>query len=63
MDTSKDTIKCTWHLGQPESENPHIRKPQERKKIYDDALDAIGNTPMIRLNKIPQSFGLKVRFD
>lgn len=23
------------------------------KKIYDDAIEAIGNTPMVRLNKIP----------
>ena len=24
------------------------------KKIYDDVLDAIGNTPLVRLNKVPQ---------
>lgn len=29
------------------------------KKIYDDALDAVGHTPMIRLNKIHKEFGLK----
>lgn len=29
------------------------------KKVYDDVLDAIGHTPMIRLNKIPKEFGLK----
>ena len=27
-----------------------------------NAIEAIGNTPMIRLNKIPQSFGLKCEF-
>jgi len=30
--------------------------------VFNDALDAIGHTPMIRLNKIPQSYGLKCEF-
>jgi len=29
------------------------------KKIYDDVLDAIGNTPMVRLNKVPQNNGIQ----
>ncbi|KAM9906626.1 hypothetical protein OXX79_001457 [Metschnikowia pulcherrima] len=28
---------------------------------YDDVLDLIGNTPLIRLNKIPQSYGIKAK--
>lgn len=28
-------------------------------KIYDDVLDAMGHTPMIRLNKIPKLYNLK----
>jgi len=28
-------------------------------QIYDDILEHIGKTPMVRLNKIPQSFGIK----
>jgi len=28
-------------------------------KIYDDILDAMGHTPMIRLNKIPKQYNLK----
>lgn len=60
MENTKDTIKCTWTLNTKES-NPHSREPfvYERKKIYDDALDLIGNTPMVRLNSIPQKEGLK----
>lgn len=32
------------------------------KKIYKNVLEAVGHTPMIRLNKIPQSYGLKCEF-
>lgn len=63
MDTSVDSIKCTYVRGVTDpSTCPHISKPVIMKKIYDDVLDAIGNSPMIRLNKIPQSFGLKCTF-
>jgi cystathionine beta-synthase len=62
MNLDKDTIKCTYVRGTTDpSTNPHVRRLQVHKKIYDDVLDAIGNTPMVRLNKIPQSFGLKCR--
>ncbi len=30
-----------------------------RTSIYDSVLDHIGNTPMIRLNKIPKEYGLE----
>lgn len=51
--------ECIWlNNPKPETEIRHVNLPP-LKKIYDDVLDAIGNTPMIRLNKIPQSFGLK----
>ncbi|KAK6202627.1 cystathionine beta-synthase [Scheffersomyces amazonensis] len=29
--------------------------------LYDDVLDLIGNTPLIKLNKIPQSLGIKAK--
>jgi hypothetical protein len=29
------------------------------KKIYDDVVDMIGNTPVVRLNKIPKDEGVK----
>ncbi|CAD8146119.1 unnamed protein product [Paramecium octaurelia] len=62
QDTSKDTIQCTYKRGLAEQQapTPHSNcKFVPFKKIYDDALDAIGHTPMIRLNKIPKEFGLK----
>lgn len=35
------------------------RYPKRENKILNSVLDTIGNTPLIRLNKIPQSYGLK----
>ena len=61
----KDTISCPWALHTAHtSKNPHASEPfsYERKKIYNDALDLIGNTPMVRLNSIPQKEGLKCEF-
>lgn len=54
MDPSVDATKCTYGRGGKVEENPHIHEPFRPlpKKIYDDMLDAVGNTPMIRLNKV-----------
>ena len=35
------------------------RYPPKQNKILNDVLEAVGNTPLVRLNKIPQSFGVK----
>lgn len=60
VDTEKDTHTCTWKLGDDLSKSPHVHEPFRPipKKIYDDVLDAIGNTPLVRLNKVPQSQGV-----
>ncbi|XP_047033986.1 uncharacterized protein LOC124640314 [Helicoverpa zea] len=34
---------------------PNVRD----KKVYDNILQCIGNTPMVRLNRIPKSYGLE----
>lgn len=54
MDYSKDTIKCTWKLGDKIENSPHVHVPFRPipSKIFNDVLDAIGNTPMVRINKI-----------
>lgn len=42
--------------------NPHKHEKFEagrRKLICDSVLDTIGNTPMIRLNKIPKQEGVE----
>ncbi len=60
MDTSKDTIKCTWKLGDKIENSPHLHQPYEPypKKICNDVLDAIGHTPLIRINKIGVEHGI-----
>ncbi|XP_068184519.1 cystathionine beta-synthase b [Antennarius striatus] len=52
--------RCTWKLGSSISESPH-RHPERIKcpGILPNILWDIGNTPMVRLNKIPKEFGLK----
>ena len=56
----KDTMKCTWSL-QNTTKIPHHSHTStlEHKKIYNSALEMIGNTPMVRLNAIPKNEGLK----
>jgi hypothetical protein len=61
MDYSKDTIKCPWKLGDPTDKSPHVHEPFRPlpKKIFDDVLDAIGNTPMIKINKVGVDDGIE----
>lgn len=58
------TPKCTWKSGQESVPSPHRHLPlpppeQTAKTIFSTALQAIGNTPMIRLDKIAKSAGLQ----
>jgi cystathionine beta-synthase len=51
--------KCTWYPGTTEP-NPHIRKPLVPKpKIMNTILENIGNTPLVRINKLSKAAGLK----
>jgi len=53
--------KCTWHLGIDPKQSPHHHIPftPNREKIMPNILHNIGNTPLVRLNKIPQENGVK----
>lgn len=52
-------LKCTWFPGTTET-NPHISRPkQPRKLIMDSILDNIGNTPLVRLNRLTGKEGIK----
>ncbi|XP_017394051.1 cystathionine beta-synthase isoform X1 [Cebus imitator] len=52
--------RCTWKLGRPASESPHHHTALAKApKILPDILKKIGDTPMVRINKIGQKFGLK----
>ena len=55
--------KCTWSLGKRPSDSVHHHEdPSEklpRTEILPNALHCIGQTPMVRLDKIAKKEGLK----
>lgn len=50
--------QCTWYPGHP-GPSPHHHYRHERPKILDNILQFIGDTPLVRLNKLPQEEGLE----
>ncbi|KAK4884436.1 hypothetical protein RN001_000707 [Aquatica leii] len=54
------TSRCTWKAGIDPASTPHTQIPfGSPEKIRPDVLHVIGNTPMVRLNRIPQAEGIK----
>ncbi|XP_061081853.1 cystathionine beta-synthase-like [Conger conger] len=52
--------RCTWRPGLSPSESPHSCPEREKSpKILPDILRSIGDTPMVRMNKISKTYGLK----
>lgn len=51
--------KCTWKPNSTDSPHTKRNKLADRKKILPNILDAIGQTPMVRLNTIPKIHGIK----
>ncbi|XP_075855995.1 cystathionine beta-synthase isoform X3 [Microcebus murinus] len=52
--------RCTWQLGRPSADSPHHHTaPTKSPKILPDILKKIGDTPMVRINKLGKNFGLK----
>lgn len=51
--------RCKWSLNEKTIQKPHSCIRNETKKIYNNVLEFIGNTPMIRLNNIPKKEGIK----
>ncbi|KAG8507179.1 LOW QUALITY PROTEIN: Cystathionine beta-synthase, partial [Galemys pyrenaicus] len=52
--------RCSWKLGRPASDSPHHHTSlTSPPKVLPDILKKIGNTPMVRVNKIGKDFGLK----
>ncbi|KAI1885328.1 hypothetical protein AGOR_G00219010 [Albula goreensis] len=47
--------KCTWRLGASNLDSPHTHP----ESILPNILRKIGDTPLVRMNKIPKTFGLK----
>ncbi|KAB1283030.1 Cystathionine beta-synthase [Camelus dromedarius] len=52
--------RCCWQLGKPVSDSPHHHAALAKSpQILPDILKKIGDTPMVRINKIGRNFGLK----
>ncbi|XP_052003898.1 cystathionine beta-synthase-like protein [Xyrauchen texanus] len=52
--------RCTWKLGDQNTESPHIHYQRKKiPRILPNILSMIGGTPLVRMNKIPKTFGLK----
>ncbi|XP_031570936.1 cystathionine beta-synthase-like [Actinia tenebrosa] len=53
--------KCTWHLGAKLSDSPHYhaKSREPSSKIMPNILQKIGDTPLVRINNIGKSCGLK----
>uniref|UniRef100_A0A8C2PWG7 Cystathionine beta-synthase n=1 Tax=Cyprinus carpio TaxID=7962 RepID=A0A8C2PWG7_CYPCA len=49
--------RCTWKLGFERSPTNHVETKTPR--ILPNILSRIGETPLVRMNKIPKMFGLK----
>lgn len=59
LEQQKSVTQCTYHLRDG-SADPHPHKPyREPKPICDSILDTIGNTPLVRLNKITKDEGIE----
>nr|XP_058920768.1 cystathionine beta-synthase isoform X2 [Kogia breviceps] len=53
--------RCSWQPGRPVTNSPHHHTALAKSpKILPDILKKIGDTPMVRINKIGRSFGLKL---
>lgn len=55
--------RCTYHQAKSMDESPHIHIPLKPKPaIMESVLENIGDTPLVKLNKIPASEGLQCEF-
>ncbi|KAM4602075.1 cystathionine beta-synthase-like [Polymixia lowei] len=52
--------RCTWRLGASNTDSPHTHPLKTATpNILPNILQRIGDTPLVRINKIPKTFGLK----
>eukprot|EP00128_Syssomonas_multiformis_P010417 Colp12_sorted_trinity150504_noHs@13480 len=53
-------IECKWALNAAKEGSPHHHEPHKpRPKICETILDNIGNTPLVRLDKLAKLYGLE----
>eukprot|EP00058_Branchiostoma_floridae_P025212 XP_002610702.1 hypothetical protein BRAFLDRAFT_117945 [Branchiostoma floridae] len=53
--------RCTWHLGVSADKSPHVHLPPRKRpeKVVPNILNMIGNTPLVKINNISKTFGVK----
>uniref|UniRef100_A0A915LHA2 Cysteine synthase n=1 Tax=Meloidogyne javanica TaxID=6303 RepID=A0A915LHA2_MELJA len=57
---AKELIK--WHEDEVEDNFGHYKFAsiiKEQPKILNSMLEAIGNTPLVKLNRIPEEYGIE----
>ena len=61
MDPEKGTKDCHCKLSNETCGGNHIHDEYNPipKKIFDNVLDAIGNTPMVRINRVGKDKGIE----
>ncbi|KAI6660821.1 Cystathionine beta-synthase [Oopsacas minuta] len=61
IETPDIPCRCTYKVGDPKDKSPHCHEKWEPRKpgIYSSTLDAIGDTPMIRLDRLAKKEGIK----
>jgi len=52
-------VKCTWHLGCNEKSPHEHYRPPRNTKIMSNILEAIGYTPLVQVNSITKTEGIK----
>lgn len=52
---------CRWALNSKEP-SPHHTQISKKDKILPNILSVIGDTPLVRLNRIPKQYGLECDF-
>mmetsp|Transcript_596 Transcript_596/g.990 ORF Transcript_596/g.990 Transcript_596/m.990 type:complete len:492 (-) Transcript_596:43-1518(-) len=59
LEFDKSPSPCKWALGTT-APSPHIHKPvPARKLIYENILEAVGNTPLVKINSITRAEGIQ----
>lgn len=54
--------RCTWQAN-TKTPSPHSKSParKERPNVLPSILDAIGQTPMVRINRLAQEYGIQCK--
>ncbi|CAH0553342.1 unnamed protein product [Brassicogethes aeneus] len=60
MDEAETVSKCTWAADADPETSPHIKIDWKNEdKVHNCVTRLVGNTPIIKLNKIPESAGIQ----